>query len=203
MKKQHAGPSAQLDRDTWRQILTAARDLFLARGYRGVSMKEIADAVQVTPAALYYHFPRGKEDLFTRMIQTVLVDEGLAGLDQATSTAPALRERLTLVTTALMLLPLDERLALLLRDAREHITDPQSQQVILSLRDRIRQQVAGLFQAAQEAGEMRTDIPVTVLVGFYMGMLREAKSPPGVPPATHLVTVLLEGVATPMPQDRS
>ena len=197
MTKHLDSPSSHLDRETWRRILTAARDLFLARGYRGVSMKEIANAVQVTPAALYYHFPRGKEDLFTRMIQTLFVDEGMADLDRALGTAPDLRERLTRATAALLMLPLDEHMTMLLRDAREHIKDPQSQRIILSLRDRIRQQVEGLFQAAREAGEMRTDIPVTELVGFYMGMLREAKSPPGVPPATHLVTVLLEGIATP------
>jgi len=203
MTKHLHRPSSDLDRQTWRQILTAAKDLFVDRGYRGVSMREIADAVQVTPAALYYHFPQGKEDLFTRMIQTLFVDEGMADLDRALGTAPDLRERLTRLTAALLMLPLDEHMSMLLRDAREHIKDPESQRIILSLRDRIRQQVEGIFQAAREAGEMRTDIPLTVLVGFYMGMLREAKSPPGGHPATHLVTVLLDGIATPTHQDRS
>src|SRR3989442_8482371 len=173
MKKQLDGPSSHLDQETWRQILTAAKELFFAKGYKGVSMKEIADVVQVTPAALYYHFPQGKEDLFTRMIQTLFVDEGMADLDRALGTAPDLRERLTRATAALLMLPLDEHMSMLLRDAREHIKDPESQRIILSLRDRIRQQVEGIFQAAREAGEMRTDIPVTVLVSFYMGMLRE------------------------------
>ena len=203
MTKHMDSPSSDLDRQTWRQILTAAKDLFLDRGYRGVSMREIADAVQVTPAALYYHFPQGKEDLFTRMIQTLFVDEGMADLDRGLGTAPDLRERLTRLTAALLMLPLDEHMSMLLRDAREHIKDPERQRIILSLRDRIRQQVEGIFQAAREAGEMRTDIPVTVLVGFYMGMLREAKSPPGVHPAAHLVTVLLDGIATPTHQERS
>jgi TetR/AcrR family transcriptional regulator, cholesterol catabolism regulator len=203
MTKHMDSPSSDLDRQTWRQILTAAKDLFLDRGYRGVSMREIADAVQVTPAALYYHFPQGKEDLFTRMIQTLFVDEGMADLDRALGTAPDLRERLTRLTAALLMLRLDEHMSMLLRDAREHIKDPESQRIILSLRDRIRQQVEGIFQEAREAGEVRTDIPVTVLVGFYMGMLREAKSPPGVHRATHLVTVLLDGIATPRLQERS
>ena len=203
MTKHPDGSSSHLDRETWRRILTAARDLFLARGYRGVSMREIADAVQITPAALYYHFPQGKDALFTRMIQTLFVDEGLADLHRALGTAPDLRERLSRLTAALLLLPLDERMALLLRDAREHIKDPESQRIILSLRDRIRQQVERIFQAAREAGEVRTDIPVTVLVGFYMGLLREATSTPGGHRATHLVTVLLDGIATPTHQERS
>ncbi|GHO68012.1 hypothetical protein KSC_069040 [Ktedonobacter sp. SOSP1-52] len=84
---------------------------------------------------------------------------------------------------------------MLLRDAREHLKDPEHQQVILSLLDRIRQQVTGLFQAAYDAGAIRSDIPINVLVGLYMGMLREAKSLPGTRPATSLVSVLFDGIA--------
>src|SRR5262249_11672150 len=136
----------------------------------------IADAVQVMPSALYYHFPKGKEDLFTKMIQTLFVDEGLAGIDQILETTQGLRERLTLLTTSLLRLPIDEQFTMLLRDAREHIKDAENQLIILSLRDRIKQQVSNIFQAARDAGAIRTDIPVPMLVSLYMGMLRESKN---------------------------
>src|SRR5260370_8735809 len=60
------------DRETRQQILEAARELFLARGYKGVSMKEVAEEVQVTSAALNYHFPAGKQDLFFSIIKMML-----------------------------------------------------------------------------------------------------------------------------------
>jgi TetR/AcrR family transcriptional regulator, cholesterol catabolism regulator len=195
VKHQVEQASSPVDQETRRQILTKAAELFLVKGYKGVSMKEIAEAVEVTSAALYYHFPKGKEDLFTKMIQTVFVDEGVAGIDQTLAATQDVRERLTLLTAALISLPLDERLSLLVRDAREHLKDPEHQQVILSLLDRIRQQVTGLFQAAHYAGEIRPDLPVNVLVGLYMGMLREAKSLPGTHPAAFLVSVLFDGIA--------
>jgi TetR/AcrR family transcriptional regulator, cholesterol catabolism regulator len=200
MKHQRVGPTSPLDQGTWQQILTAAKALFFAKGYKGVSMKEIADAVQVMPSALYYHFPKGKEELFTKMIQTLFVDEGVAGIDQALGTTQGLPERLTLLTSSLLALPIDEQFTMLLRDAREYIKDPENQRIILSLRDRIKQQVMGLFQAARDAGEIRTDIPVTMLVSLYMGMLREAKSPQGSRQAAQLVTVLLDGIASPEQQ---
>jgi TetR/AcrR family transcriptional regulator, cholesterol catabolism regulator len=193
--QQVAHASSPVDQETRRQILTKAADLFLAKGYKGVSMKELAAAVEVTSAALYYHFPKGKEELFTTMIQTVFVDEGVAGIDRALAATQDVRERLTLLTAALLSLPLDERLSMLIRDAREHLKDPAHQQVILSLLDRIRQQVTGLFQAAHEAGAIRPDLPVKALVGLYMGMLREAKSLPGTHPAASLVSVLFDGIA--------
>src|SRR5437660_6023800 len=190
MKKQLDGPSSHLDRETWRQILTAAKELFFAKGYKGVSMKEIAGVVQVTPAALYYHFPRGKEDLFTKMIQTLFVEEGVAGMDQVLGTTHDLRERLNLFTASLLTLPIDEQFQMLLRDAKEHIKDPENQRIILSLRDRIKQQAMGIFQAARDAGEIRTDIPVNVLVSLYMAVLRgESRSIQ----VSYLVTVLLDG----------
>lgn len=158
-------------------------------------MKELADAVQVTPGALYYHFPRGKEDLFTRMIQTVYVEEGMADIDQALGGGQTLRERLTLFTTALLALPIDEPFALLLRDAREHIKDPDNQRVILALRDRLKQRVTGLFQTARDASEIRPDIPVSLLVRLYMGMLREATHIQGTRQVAQLVSVLLDGIA--------
>jgi len=197
VKQQVERSSSPVDRVTRRQILTKAAELFLAKGYKGVSMKELAAAVEVTSAALYYHFPKGKEDLFTKMIQTVFVDEGIAGIDQTLAATQDVRERLTLLTSALLILPLDERLSTLLRDAREHLKDPEHQQVILSLLDRIRQQVTGLFQAAHDAGAIRPDLPVKTLVGLYMGLLREAKSLPGTDPAAALVSVLFDGIAKP------
>ena len=197
MKQHLDGPSSHLDQQTWRQILTAAKDLFFAKGYKGVSMKEIADAVQVTPAALYYHFPKGKEDLFTKMIQTLFVEEGVAKIDQVLGTTQNLRERLTLFTASLLTLPIDEHFTMLLRDAKEHIKDPENQRIILSLRDRLKQQAMGIFQAARDAGEIRTDIPINMLVSLYMGMLRESKSIQGSRRASHVVTVLLDGIASP------
>src|SRR5438552_14426602 len=149
------------------------------------------------PSPLYYHFPKGKEDMFTKMIHTLFVDEGVAGIEQAMGTTQGLRERLTLLTSSLLTLPIDEHFTMLLRDAREYIKDPENQRIILSLRDRIKQQVMGLFQTAHDAGEIRTDIPVEALVSLYMGMLRESKSSQGSRQASQLVAVLLAGIASP------
>lgn len=44
-------------------ILDAARELFVAEGYRNVSIRKIAEKVEYSPAALYSYFP-SKDDLF-------------------------------------------------------------------------------------------------------------------------------------------
>lgn len=42
--------------DMLARILAAAARLFMARGYRGISMREIAEAVGISKAGLYFPF---------------------------------------------------------------------------------------------------------------------------------------------------
>lgn len=52
-------------RDT---IMEVATDLFIEQGYEGTSLREIAERVGVTKAALYYHFS-SKEDLVRALLE--------------------------------------------------------------------------------------------------------------------------------------
>ncbi len=68
--------------DTRERILDAALDLMSERGYGGVTIRDIADAVGIKGASLYKHF-KGKADLFdalvareTRAIEDTLRDAG-------------------------------------------------------------------------------------------------------------------------------
>ena len=50
------------DKDTRERILDVALDLFTEQGYDGTSLRQIAEQLGVTKAALYYHF-ESKEDI--------------------------------------------------------------------------------------------------------------------------------------------
>jgi AcrR family transcriptional regulator len=56
-------------------ILDAARDLFVAEGYRHVSIRKIAERIEYSPAAIYSYFP-SKDDIFF-----ALAEEGFRRLD--------------------------------------------------------------------------------------------------------------------------
>jgi len=49
--------------ETREKILDAARELFVAEGYDGVSMRKIADKIEYSPTAIYVHFA-DKDELF-------------------------------------------------------------------------------------------------------------------------------------------
>ncbi len=55
-------PPAAHANDTRQRILSVALDLFTEQGYDGTSLREIAEQLGVTKAALYYHF-ESKEDI--------------------------------------------------------------------------------------------------------------------------------------------
>jgi AcrR family transcriptional regulator len=56
-------------------ILDAARDLFVAEGYRNVSIRKIAERIEYSPAAIYSYF-LSKDDIFF-----ALAEEGFRRLD--------------------------------------------------------------------------------------------------------------------------
>ena len=61
-------------------ILTAARELFVAEGYRNVSMRKIAERIEYSPAAIYSYFP-SKDDIFFALAEEgfrLLADSGAA-----------------------------------------------------------------------------------------------------------------------------
>ena len=62
------GPELTRGEQTRQEILNAAKKLFLAQGYTATSMRQIARAVGITPAAIYNHFP-GKDEIFVSALQ--------------------------------------------------------------------------------------------------------------------------------------
>ncbi len=57
-----AAPLVDAKSDTRQRILSVALDLFTDQGYDGTSLRQIAEQLGVTKAALYYHF-ESKEDI--------------------------------------------------------------------------------------------------------------------------------------------
>jgi AcrR family transcriptional regulator len=70
--------------DTRQRILTVANELFIEQGYEGTSLREIADRLDITKAALYYHF-RSKDEILQTLLSPfdTLLDELLGRLEAA------------------------------------------------------------------------------------------------------------------------
>jgi AcrR family transcriptional regulator len=65
------GPRERREREreeTRTKILDAARDLFAAEGYEAVTMRRIAEKIEYSPTAIYFHF-RDKETLLKELCE--------------------------------------------------------------------------------------------------------------------------------------
>lgn len=57
------------------RILDVALELFSARGYEGTSIRDIAEQMEMTKAAVFYHFP-AKEDLLAAILGPAMARVG-------------------------------------------------------------------------------------------------------------------------------
>lgn len=74
-----------------RQLLQAAHQVFVAHGYHGASMDEIAEVALVSKPVLYQHFP-GKRELYLALLDSHLADFSKQ-LDDAIQSTTDNRER--------------------------------------------------------------------------------------------------------------
>jgi AcrR family transcriptional regulator len=84
-------------------ILREAEELFMAHGYAGTSIKQIATASGCTTAALYYYFPEGKTQILREVVQCSFPAETVSMAIEAGRSATTLGEWLRVFGRAAML----------------------------------------------------------------------------------------------------
>lgn len=79
--------------DTRQRIQDIALELFVEQGYEKTSLREIAERLEVTKAALYYHF-KTKEDIIISLFEDVTrpIDELIKWAEQQPRTLETKRE---------------------------------------------------------------------------------------------------------------
>lgn len=140
-----ARPRKSEQRDTRREILDAALDLFGVSGYFGTSMRQIARAVGVRESALYHHFP-SKEAI----LQALLGELGPSRAQQLASVdVPVLQKQLGV----------EGMFALLLEKIIEEWSNPREQKFFrILLSEGPRLLAAGVFDPKVYVANARAQI---------------------------------------------
>ena len=140
--------------DTKQRILDVALDLFIERGYDAVSLREIAEQVGVTKAALYYHFS-SKDEIFRALAApmqeiTDLLVTGFAGPATPEAWAKSYEEVVDWILPRRRLLELLQNNRQMLQELRPDLEDEERHEALherldaalsdegLSLDDRVR-----------------------------------------------------------------
>jgi AcrR family transcriptional regulator len=181
------------------RVLREARALFMERGFSEVSMQQIADAVGVTKAALYYHF-RDKEDLFAHVVQQEQ-DRIITGLRAELEDAGTFRERLDRAARYIFMV-VDSDFGRLMSDIDRHISEPCQQSLRLRHKDPA-QFFRPYFAQAKAAGELREidlDLAIQIFLSMLIGLKQMAEHHPEMPPLDDaqvgvIADVFLHGIA--------
>ncbi len=92
------GPPTVDSADPRQRVLDAAETLFMKRGYNAIALRDIADALGIKQASLYYHFPQGKEELYVAVAERAFARH-FAGMAAALQGSDTLEEQLNGVAT--------------------------------------------------------------------------------------------------------
>ncbi len=154
--------------DVRQQILHEATRLFVDRGYHGLSMREIAEAVGVSKAGLYYHF-KDKEDLFLAILTNNL--ERLEQTIQQARQAAAVRGQVELFVTEIFQWAPEQRAIIRLASQEmDHLSQHSVTEFTRLYHAKFISQIQAMLAAGIEHGELRAMDPV-VATWLLLGMM--------------------------------
>jgi AcrR family transcriptional regulator len=151
------------------RVLIAAEKLFHDRGYNAVSMRDIADALEMRQASLYYHVPDGKEQLFVEVTERSL-HRNLAGLNEAiTHAEPNVAAQLK-AAAQWFASQMPMKLLSMLETDMPSISPENAQKLTFLAYQSMFMPIARLFQKAIEQGEVRQMDP-NALSGYFLSLM--------------------------------
>lgn len=153
-----------------KRVFDRAEQLFTARGYTGVSMRDIADSLAMRQASLYYHVPEGKEQLYVEVTARNL-RRHQAGISEAVcaTKGQSLGARLWAVAGWFMNhMPL--RLLSMLETDMPSLSPEHAQFLMKMAYQALFEPIASVFAEAQERGEIR-DMEPAQLAGYFLSII--------------------------------
>lgn len=183
------------------RILFEAERLFSTRGYKGVSIRDIARACGVSNAAIYYHF-ENKQELYIQMLVASLYRMGQA-LEAAAQEPGSCRERLHRMAHTHARLTLDKRS--LAQFAIRDLTTLGPEAVREAL-PRLRARVPSVLEAVLEQGiatgelkpvdpSLASDILLGMLNALNTEILLGLREEPDEASIDLVIEVFLNGIA--------
>ncbi len=182
------------------RLLDTAQALFHERGYRAVTMQDIARELGVRQASLYYHVPDGKEQLFVDVVRRNF-EQHRIGLEAALGRAgDDLESRLHAAAGWFAVQPSMNLLGMMHADMPA-LGEENHQRLNRLATYCLFEPISAIFAEAIAHGEIRPFSP-DLLAGSFLalmdGVSYSSQHQPGTPPrhvmANAIVSLLLDGL---------
>lgn len=137
--------------ETRRRLLDVAEDLFATRGYTAVRLRDIAAAIGMRHASLYYYVPGGKQQLYIEVMERSM-QRHRVGLEQAIAAAgDDFRAQVYAVVDWLVAQPPLDVARLQHADTLE-ISQEQAEELMILAYDSLRLPIGAAIRRAVDAG---------------------------------------------------
>jgi AcrR family transcriptional regulator len=162
---------------TRQKILQEAVKAFSEKGYKGTSMREIAEALHITKPALYYHFP-GKEELFTACVKHGL-EHVVRETEELAAAQRSFWEKVeTLVLGMCNFSSEYPRTFTLFKMIIEQSFDREiNKKMLHDYFNRLHQALETMVETGVSKGELRDDIPAKLLSSAFSGIIHHTSGP--------------------------
>ncbi len=181
------------------RLLDVAEELFAAKGFDSVTLRDIGSRLGLTHASIYYHFPGGKEDLFAEVMERNIRRHG-EGLDRMINAGGVrLRGKLRGAASWLVSQPPMDLLRLAQTDLK--VLEPAKARRIMDLvYELMMKRIEDEIAAAESRGEVGP-CDAGLLAGGIVGMVESLHTVPLLivgrkreDMAFDLIEVLLKGI---------
>ena len=164
--------------DARERVLIAADRLFMERGYKGVTLRDIADVLGIKHASLYYHAPGGKEQLFIEVTERNLLSHRIGLTAAMDSAGDDLRGALYAAAAWLLVQPPMDLIRMTLSDLRE-IAPDQSIHLGQLARECLLNPIHEVLRKAEARGDI---VPVDhgAIAGALLSMLEGLHAVPDI-----------------------
>lgn len=189
------------EKDLSQKILETAKNLFVEKGYHGMSMREISDALGVSKAALYYYF-KDKEELFLAILK-IYLDDMSNRLDNITAEPVSSAEKVQLFVEFVLAQPAEQRATIRLASQEINQLSPESRRTFGALyREKFIHKLQAILQEGMNQGDFRKmpgDVSVWALLGimfpyFYPTHLVDSSIPKET--VEEVVKIFLTGISS-------
>jgi TetR/AcrR family transcriptional regulator, cholesterol catabolism regulator len=154
--------------ETKQHILNMAEQLFALRGFEGVSMREIAEACDITKANIYYYF-KDKESLYLEVLENDLL-EMIAALRLASRAEGTCRVRMARIVTSIARLS-DEKRPLIQMGMRHFSgTITEVRDIFRRHRRQLSESIERVLADGVASGELRP-LDVRLTAASFMGLI--------------------------------
>lgn len=159
------------------RILEVAAWIFATKGYEGASMREMAEALHITKAALYYHF-KSKEEIFNACLHDTF--EGMvSGFEQMADSDESIWVKLEALITGYGSFaekrPHTFKLFKLMfsRNFDREIDKKNFEKYFLRIQSAFRK----VIEKGVKNGEIRDDIPIDLITFGITGLIHHTTGP--------------------------